>query len=176
MFGRLDSGERRDHVLRGVRHSNSSRAAILFHLRQTGFARCARFFRRAPRRARAPARPASGHLLAGSFGAAQPRRTAADRSRQRFTHGSSPRPVHCSPIVRPLFAFIVLLILGKGLLGVAAGIGLLKRAAWARSLALLLAFLSLLDIPFGTVLAIYTIWVLRSSDADREYRTLASGA
>jgi len=85
-------------------------------------------------------------------------------------------PFIVPPIVRPLFAFIVLLILGKGLLGVAAGIGLLKRAAWARSLALLLAFLSLLDIPFGTVLAIYTIWVLRSSAADQEYRTLASGA
>lgn len=85
-------------------------------------------------------------------------------------------PFVVPPIVRPLFAIIVLLILGKGLLGVAAGIGLLKRSPWARSLALLLAFLSLLEIPFGTVLAIYTIWVLNSSAADLEYRTLASGA
>ena len=53
-------------------------------------------------------------------------------------HGSFILP----PIVRPIFAIIVLLILGKGLLGVAAGIGLLKRAVWARSLALFLAYLS----------------------------------
>jgi hypothetical protein len=82
---------------------------------------------------------------------------------------------HVGPLfLRPLFAILALLILGKGLLGVAAGISLLKRAAWGRALALFLAYLSLFEVPFGTALAIYTMWVLLSSDADRQYRTLAA--
>ncbi len=41
-----------------------------------------------------------------------------------------------------------------------AGYGLLKHYAWARIVALVLGFLNLLSIPFGTILGIYTIWVL----------------
>jgi hypothetical protein len=85
-------------------------------------------------------------------------------------HGS-----HAAPLfVRPLIAIIALLISGKGVLGVTAGIGLLRRAAWARALALFLAFLSLFELPFGTALAIYTIWVLLSPNADQQYRALAA--
>ena len=70
---------------------------------------------------------------------------------------------------------IALLISGKGLLGVVASLGLLKRARWARALVLFIAFLSLFELPFGTALAIYTLWVLLSPNADQEYRTLAAG-
>jgi hypothetical protein len=41
-----------------------------------------------------------------------------------------------------------------------AGAGLIKRRPWARMLTLVLGVLNLLNIPFGTVLGIYTIWVL----------------
>lgn len=40
------------------------------------------------------------------------------------------------------------------------GIGLLQRKNWARILVLILGFFNLLDIPFGTALGIYTLWVL----------------
>ena len=40
------------------------------------------------------------------------------------------------------------------------GIGLFNRRAWARILILILSFLSLLSIPFGTALGIYGIWTL----------------
>ena len=40
------------------------------------------------------------------------------------------------------------------------GIGLLNRKNWARILILVLSFLSLLSIPFGTALGIYGIWTL----------------
>jgi NADH:ubiquinone oxidoreductase subunit K len=46
------------------------------------------------------------------------------------------------------------------LLAVIGGIGLLKRKNWARILILVLSAFDLLNIPFGTALAIYTIWVL----------------
>ena len=44
------------------------------------------------------------------------------------------------------------------------GIGLLKRKYWARILILVLCFLSLLSIPFGTALGIYGIWILLKSE------------
>ena len=45
------------------------------------------------------------------------------------------------------------------------GIGLYKRQKWGRILALLLFFLSLLSIPFGTALGIYGIWVLLNDES-----------
>jgi hypothetical protein len=68
------------------------------------------------------------------------------------------------------------LVLIKALLGFAAGWGLLQRESWARTLTLVLGFLSLLNIPLGTALGIYTIWVLLAPQADEEYRQLARAA
>src|SRR5687767_5662389 len=48
---------------------------------------------------------------------------------------------------------------------VIAGIGLLKKAEWARVLTLVLSFLALMGIPFGTALGIYSIWVLLNAQA-----------
>ena len=45
------------------------------------------------------------------------------------------------------------------------GIGLYKRQKWGRILALILCFLSLLSIPFGTALGIYGIWVLLNDES-----------
>jgi len=44
--------------------------------------------------------------------------------------------------------------------GIIAGIGVLKYKNWARILMLIIAFLDLLNIPLGTVLGAYSIWVL----------------
>jgi hypothetical protein len=44
--------------------------------------------------------------------------------------------------------------------GILAGVGLLRRREWGRILALVVGFISIIDIPFGTALGIYTIWVL----------------
>jgi hypothetical protein len=48
--------------------------------------------------------------------------------------------------------------------GIIGGIALLKWKSWARILVLILGFLNLLDIPFGTALGIYTIWVLMKDE------------
>ena len=45
-----------------------------------------------------------------------------------------------------------------------AGIGLVQRREWGRILALVVGVLSLIDIPFGTALGVYTIWVLMDDD------------
>jgi hypothetical protein len=56
-----------------------------------------------------------------------------------------------------LVAIILFIFATPGLIG---GIALLRRKSWARILVLILGCLNLLNIPFGTVLGIYTIWVL----------------
>ena len=71
-----------------------------------------------------------------------------------------------------LFTTIGILILAKAALGFLAGWGLMQREHWARVLALVLAFIALFNIPFGTAIGVYTMWVLLPSDSDREYNAL----
>jgi hypothetical protein len=77
------------------------------------------------------------------------------------------------PFIAPFVILIGWLLLARGVLGIVAGIGLLQRAPWARIWALVMAFLSVLSIPFGTALGIYTIWVLLGAGAEEEYRQLS---
>ncbi len=55
---------------------------------------------------------------------------------------------------------ILALFLFLSIPGIIAGIGLLKKSSWSRVLTLILGCFNLLNIPFGTALGVYTIWVL----------------
>ena len=46
----------------------------------------------------------------------------------------------------------------------------MQREPWARMLAIVLGVLNLFDLPFGTALGIYTLWVLLPAESEREYR------
>ncbi len=59
---------------------------------------------------------------------------------------------------------IALFLLVLSLPGIIGGIGLLRHCPWARILVLVVGFLNLLNIPIGTVLGVYTIWVLLKED------------
>jgi len=72
--------------------------------------------------------------------------------------------------LRPFLGFIAILMVTKAAAGVAVGWGLLRREPWARILSIILAFLALFNIPFGTALGIYTLWVLLPSESDNDYR------
>jgi hypothetical protein len=48
-----------------------------------------------------------------------------------------------------------------------AGIGLYQRRPWSRLLGLILACLQLLNLPVGTVLGVYALWVLLHEDTAR---------
>jgi hypothetical protein len=85
-------------------------------------------------------------------------------------HGAPP------PFVRPLLSMIALLLMVKAAAGIAAGIGLLQRQDWGRLMALVLGVISLINIPFGTAIGIYTLWVLVSPGADQEYAALTRTA
>lgn len=60
-----------------------------------------------------------------------------------------------------LAGFFVMLALP----GLIAGIGLLRRQSWARILALIVCIVGLLNIPIGTALGIYGIYVLTRDEA-----------
>jgi hypothetical protein len=77
--------------------------------------------------------------------------------------------------IRPLLSAIAVLLLCKAALGIAAGIGLLQRQDWGRIMAIVMGVISLINIPFGTALGIYSLWVLVSPGADKEYAALARG-
>lgn len=60
--------------------------------------------------------------------------------------------------------------LGAGFLlvaagGICVGWGLMQREPWARVAAIVVGILALLHPPIGTLLGIYTLWVLLSHDA-----------
>ena len=75
--------------------------------------------------------------------------------------------------LRPLLSVVAILLLAKAAIGFVAGWGLLQREKWARIVVLVLAFISLFtNIPFGTALGVYTMWVLLPSDSEREYDAL----
>jgi hypothetical protein len=74
-----------------------------------------------------------------------------------------------------LFNAIGIAILVKAGCGFLAGWGLMRRESWARILALVLSFISLVNIPFGTAIAVYTLWVLLPGESQREYDVMVAG-
>ena len=68
------------------------------------------------------------------------------------------------------------LFLAGAVIGLVAGWGLLERQPWARTLAIVVGCFSLVDMPFGTALGIYTLWVLLPARSEEEYRQIARAA
>jgi hypothetical protein len=60
-----------------------------------------------------------------------------------------------------------------GVLGLLAGWGLIERQPWARTLAIVLGVLALFHFGVGTVLGIYTLWVLLPAQSAQEYQRTA---
>lgn len=82
----------------------------------------------------------------------------------------------------PIPMFVPTLLTGVGalvavvaVLSLAVGWGLYQRAPWARMLALVMAFFSLLSIPLGTALGIYTLVVLLPGESEAEWKEIAQG-
>jgi hypothetical protein len=71
-----------------------------------------------------------------------------------------------APVVLSVPWFLIAFAAAK----MAAGLGLLDYAPWARSLAVAVLVLGLLNLPFGTALGIYGLWVLLSASGQEHYR------
>lgn len=68
------------------------------------------------------------------------------------------------------------LILAATLPGVIAGWGLLSYKPWARILGIVVSILHLFNIPFGTALGIYALWVLLNKDTERLFNAAPTPA
>jgi predicted nucleic acid-binding Zn ribbon protein len=77
--------------------------------------------------------------------------------------------------LRPLLSVVAIIVLGGSALGFCAGWGLMHREPWARTLTLVLGFLVLfINIPIGTLVGIYTLWVLLPAESEQEYGSLVA--
>jgi hypothetical protein len=66
------------------------------------------------------------------------------------------------PILGSIALSVAIASLTFAVPGIVAGIGVLRHKNWARYLAIAMSVLDLLAPPIGTVLGIYSIWVLTS--------------
>ncbi|RIK35708.1 MAG: hypothetical protein DCC55_29455 [Chloroflexi bacterium] len=57
--------------------------------------------------------------------------------------------------------------------GIVAGFGLLARKAWGRYLAIVVGVLNLINFPIGTLIGLYTLWVLMQESATDYFVTNA---
>ena len=71
-------------------------------------------------------------------------------------------------------AIFLVLLFAVGLLPVIVGYGLAKTKRWAKSLGMFVAFISLINIPIGTALGIYSFRFLRSEGGIKLYGGKAS--
>jgi hypothetical protein len=90
-----------------------------------------------------------------------------------FAHMQNFAPDAPAGFVRPLLSVVAIFVVAKAAIGFVAGWGLLQRESWARIVVLVLAFVSLFHVPFGTALGVYTMWVLLPVESQEEYDTLA---
>jgi|SRR5581483_2955528 len=78
--------------------------------------------------------------------------------------------------LHPFLTFIGGIVILKAVAGFFAGWGLLEHEPWGRMLALIMGFIALFtNVPLGTALGIYTLWVLLPAQSDDEYRVIAEG-
>ena len=71
------------------------------------------------------------------------------------------------PIIGLTGMALVVFLLMTSLPSVIVGIGLLRHSPWARIAGIVLSIVSLIMIPFGTMVGVYGLWVLFSKDAER---------
>ena len=80
--------------------------------------------------------------------------------------------IRITAIVGPAVAAFLALTSLPGIIG---GVGLLKWKGWARILVIILAILDLFNIPIGTALGIYTLWVLLKDETAQLFAAAGSG-
>ena len=84
--------------------------------------------------------------------------------------GSDPNSSVGTAWLHPFMASLAVIIAVKAAAGFFVGWGLLQREPWARIGALVLGFLALFNVPFGTAVGVYTLWVFLPTESEVEYR------
>jgi hypothetical protein len=69
-------------------------------------------------------------------------------------------------IMASIAVFVTLILAILSIPEIVGGIGLLRHKNWARYLILIIAVLNLFNIPVGTAVGIYSIWVLMQNETE----------
>lgn len=86
-------------------------------------------------------------------------------------YSGDPDAVRAIPLVGFVGTTLVVLLVVLSLPGIITGFGLLRLRPWARIIGIVFSILSLMAIPFGTLIGIYGLWVLLSRDTERLFTT-----
>jgi len=82
---------------------------------------------------------------------------------------TDPTAVKIVPIITGVVVWVVIFF---SIPGIIAGIGLFRRKEWARILTLILSVIKLMNIPIGTAVGIYSIWVLVQEETTALFKNL----
>jgi hypothetical protein len=86
----------------------------------------------------------------------------------RYNHrGMDDIPPEVMDIVPFILTAIGILLLVFSLVGIIGAIGVMKKKEWGRITILVISFFDLIHIPLGTVLGVYSIWVLLNDETIR---------
>jgi hypothetical protein len=92
---------------------------------------------------------------------------------ERFNPDRSFPFASLTPMMGGIAAIVLVMTIGAAALAFVTGFALLNRKSWGRTVAMVAAILSLIKIPFGTALGIYTLWVLMPGNSAAEYEAMA---
>jgi hypothetical protein len=76
-------------------------------------------------------------------------------------------PSEILDIIPVIFVVIGIVMLLISLVAVIGSIGVLKRQEWGRITLLVVSFFNLIHVPLGTVLGVYSLWVLLNDEIIR---------
>ena len=75
------------------------------------------------------------------------------------------------PIIGITGMALVTCLIAVSVPSVIIGIGLIRLRPWARVAGMVISILSLMMIPFGTIIGVYGLWVLFSKETERLFTT-----
>jgi hypothetical protein len=84
-----------------------------------------------------------------------------------FARGFTENDEVAQTVLRFISVSIPMLVGFLSILGLVGGIGLLAYKLWARYLILVIAAIGCINIPFGTIKGVYSLWVLLQDDAKK---------
>ncbi len=88
----------------------------------------------------------------------------------RYSHnGMDEIPPEVMDIVPFILIVIGILILFFSIIGIIGAIGVMKKKEWGRIIMLVISFFNLIHIPLGTILGVYSIWVLLNDETIRMF-------
>jgi hypothetical protein len=77
-------------------------------------------------------------------------------------------------VIQLVATIITVVVLTASLPCLALGYGLLNLRPWARVLGIVLSAINLLNVPFGTAVALYAFWVLLKPETEALFRRQAA--